>query len=176
MRNKIKMTILIVVVLLIIGAVGAVLIGNLNKSKEVILFTGYYGGYTTKAEANSIKGQYIDIEGNVYEYRIPCNEEHEMSIAINELNGKVVEKYKGRIVSKMSKEDLNLILENRNYVTEEYEDKQTCSEDAPSSFIYVMSNGKAKLLSKCSSANVKENISTSAKNILDVLVKNKIKN
>lgn len=106
----------------------------------------------------------------------PCNEEHEMSIAINELNGKVVEKYKGRIVSKMSKEDLKLILENRNYVTEEYEDKQTYSEDDPSSFIYVMSNGNAKLLSKCSSANVKENISTSAKNILDVLVKNKIKN
>lgn len=66
MRNKIKMILLIVVVLLIIGAVGAVLIGNLNKSKEVILFIGYYGGYTTKAETNSIKGNYIDIEGNVY--------------------------------------------------------------------------------------------------------------
>ncbi len=147
---------------------------HVDPDEEIILFTGYYGGYTTKAEANTIKGKCIDRYGNVYEYKIPCNENEEMLIDVNEIDSRIVEKYKGNIISSLNKDDINTILNNINNVSNEYENIGIIAEDLPCSFIYIIKNKNKKELYIYNYDSAKENLSESAKSILDVIVKNQI--
>lgn len=145
-----------------------------DPDEEIILFSGYYGGYTSKAEANTIKGKCIDKYGNVYEYKIPCDKNEEMLIDINNIDREIIEKYKGNLVSKLTTEDINTILDNINYVSDEYKDIGITMEDSPCSFIYIMMNKNKKDLLIYNYDSAKENVSESAKSILDVIVKNNI--
>lgn len=145
-----------------------------DPDEKIILFSGYYGGYTSKAEANTIKGKCIDKYGNVYEYKIPCDKNEEMLIDVNNIDREIIEKYKGNLVSKLTTEDINTILNNINYVSDEYKDIGITMEDSPCSFIYIMMNENKKDLLIYNYDSSKENISESAKSILDVIVKNNI--
>lgn len=145
-----------------------------DPNEEIILYTGYYGGYTTKSEANTIKGKCIDRYGNVYEYQIPCNKNEEMLIDVDKIDVPIVEKYKRKVVSKLSKEDKDIILNNINNVSDEYKDTGITMEDSPCSFIYIMTNKNKKELLMYNYDSAKENVSESAKNIFDVLAKNNL--
>lgn len=147
---------------------------HVDSNETIILFTGYYGGYTTKAEANTIKGKCIDKYGNVYEYKIPCDKNEEMLIDVNNIDREIVEKYKRNVVSKLSKEDIDTILNNINNVSDEYRDIGITMEDSPCSFVYIIVNGNRKELLMYNYASAKENISESAKSILEVVTKNSI--
>lgn len=147
---------------------------HVDPDEQIILFTGYYGGYTTKAEANTIKGKCIDRYGNVYEYKIPCNKNEEMLININEIDIQIVEKFKGNLTSSLNKEDIATILNNINNVSDEYKDIEIVTEDLPYSFIYIIKDKNKKELYVNNQDTTKENSSQSAKNILDVIVKNQI--
>lgn len=142
--------------------------------EEIILFSGYYGGYTSKAEANTIKGKCIDKYGNVYEYKIPCDKNEEMLIDINKIDRRIVEKYRGDIVAKLDKQDVDTILNNIDSVSSEYKDIGITMEDSPSSFIYIVSKENEKELLIYNYDSAKENVSEAAKNILDVIFKNNI--
>lgn len=145
-----------------------------DPDEEIILFSGYYGGYTTKAEANTIKGKCIDKYGNVYEYKIPCDKNEEMLIDVNKIDSSIVEKYKGDIVTKLDKQDIDTILNNINNVSNEYKDIGITMEDSPCSFVYITMNENKKELLMYNYDSAKENVSESAKRILDVIVKNNI--
>ena len=146
----------------------------IDPEEDIILFTGYYGGYTEKSEANSIKGKCIDFYGNVYEYKIPCNEKEEMLIPVKDITKEVVEKYKGNVVSTLKKEEVDILLRNQNRITDECKTIGIQAEDSPYSFVYLLSNGKQKALLEYASTHSRENVSKSGKEILDLLVKNQI--
>ena len=139
---------------------------------EIILFTGVYDGFTTKAKANTIKGKYVDTYGNVYEYTIPCDENEEMLIPVDEIDKSIVEKYKDEYLYTLSKEELDSILNNMKNVSGEYEKTDRMVIDAPSSFAYIVVNGKKKEIITINHNTIKENSSEAGKNILNVIVKN----
>lgn len=144
-----------------------------DSDEEIILFTGYYGGYTTKAEANTVKGKCIDGYGNVYEYKIPCDENEEMLIEADKIDKEIVDKYKDNTISlTLSKEDLETILNNIENVSEEYKNIGITTTDLPCSFIYIIKDGTKKELLIYNYDMAKENSSEAAKNILDVIAKN----
>lgn len=145
-----------------------------------IVICGMYGGYTSKAEANTIKGKYIDGYGDVYEYTIPCNENEELRINIDEITENEISKYVGEKVSTISKEDIEEIKNNLADIEDKYENIGIWAEDMPSSFIkvkYVKKNNllvvdydKAEFTDLIKSTN-EMNISESGKKILDILNK-----
>ena len=139
---------------------------------EIILFTGVYGGLATKANVNTIKGKCVDIYGNVYEYKIPCDENEEMLIPVDEIDKNIVEKYKADYLYTLSKEELDSILNNMKNVSGEYEKTDRMVIDAPSSFAYIVVNGKKKEITTINHNTIKENTSEEGKNILSVIVKN----
>jgi hypothetical protein len=96
-----------------------------------------YGGYTTKADANTIKGKYIDGYGNIYEYTIPCDENEDLLVNIDDIDKSTIIKYAGNKISSISTEDLNVIKENIYNVKEEYENVGIAMVDSPSSFVKV---------------------------------------
>ncbi len=146
---------------------------HVDSDEEIILFTGYYGGYTTKAEANTVKGKCIDGYGNVYEYKIPCDENEEMLIEADKIDKEIVDKYKDNTISlTLSKEDLETILNNIENVSEEYKNIGITTTDLPCSFIYIIKDGTKKELLIYNYDMAKENSSEAAKNILDVIAKN----
>ena len=123
---------------------------------------------------DSIKGKCIDFYGNVYEYKIPCNEKEEMLIPVKDITKEVVEKYKGNVVSTLKKEEVDILLRNQNRITDECKTIGIQAEDSPYSFVYLLSNGKQKALLEYASTHSRENVSKSGKEILDLLVKNQI--
>ena len=139
-----------------------------------------YGGYTTKAEANTIKGKYIDGYGDVYEYKIPCNENEEISIDIDKIRAIEMPRYVGNKVNTISKEDINEIKNNLADIEEDYENIGIWAEDSPLSFVkvkYVKKNdltvveyGKSEFTDLIKSSN-EMNISEAGKKILDILNK-----
>lgn len=145
-----------------------------------IVISGMYGGYTSKAEANTIKGKYIDGYGNVYEYTIPCNENEELSINIDEIDKEIVLKYQGTKICNISKEDINEIKNNLADIEENYENIGIWVEDSPLSFVkvkYVKKNDltvvdydKAEFSDLIKSTN-EMNISESGKKIISILNK-----
>lgn len=145
-----------------------------------IVICGMYGGYTSKAEANTIKGKYIDGYGDVYEYTIPCNENEELRINIDEITENEISKYVGEKVSTISKEDIEEIKNNLADIEDEYENIGIWAEDVPLSFVkvkYVKKNNllvvdydKAEFTDLIKSTN-EMNISQSAKKILNILNK-----
>lgn len=139
---------------------------------EIILFTGIYGGFTTKANSNTIKGKYVDTYGNVYDYKIPCDENEEILIPVDEIDKSIVEKYKADYLYTLSKEELDSILNNMNNVLGEYEKTNRMVIDAPSSFVYIVVNGNKKEITTINHDTIKENTSEAGKNILSVIVKN----
>ena len=139
---------------------------------EIILFTGVYGGFTTKANANTIQGKYVDTYGNVYDYKIPCDEKEEMLVSVDEIDKSIVEKYRADYLYKLSKEELDSILNNINNVSGEYEKTNRKVIDAPLSFAYIVVNGKKKEITTINRETIKENISEAGKNILSVIVEN----
>lgn len=147
---------------------------HVDPDEEIVLYTGYYGGYTTKEEANSIKGRCIDRYGHIYEYKIPCDKNEEMLIDINKISKEVIKKYKGNIISSLNKNDIDIILNNLNNINDEYKETAIRAEDSPYSFIYIITNKNQKELLIYNSNGTKENISEGSKRILDVIVKNNI--
>lgn len=145
---------------------------HVDFDETVMIFTGYYGGHTTKANANTIKGKCIDRYGNVYDYEIPCDENEEMQVGIDEINTDMVEKYKGDKAIQLSEQDLEIILNNMNNISNEYKNVSIVAEDAPSYFAYIIvGENKWKLMS-----DSKENISEAGTQIIDVIRKNNIIN
>lgn len=145
-----------------------------------IVICGMYGGYTTKTEANTIKGKYIDGYGDIYEYTIPCNENEELRINIDEITENEILKYVGEKVSTISKEDIEEIKNNLADIEDEYENIGIWAEDAPLLFVkvkYVKKNNllvvdydKAEFTDLIKSTN-EMNISESGKKILNILNK-----
>ncbi len=139
-----------------------------------------YGGYTSKAEANTIKGKYIDGYGDVYEYTIPCNENEELSINIDEITSNEISKYVGKKINTISKEDIAEIKNNLANIEDEYENIGIWAEDAPLSFVkvkYVKKNNllvvdydKAEFTDLIKSTN-EMNISETGKKIISILNK-----
>lgn len=151
-----------------------------DYEENPIIICGMYGGYTTKAEANTIKGKYIDGYGDVYEYTIPCNENEEISIDIDKIRAIEMPRYVGNKVNTISKEDINEIKNNLADIEEDYENIGIWAEDSPLSFVkvkYVKKNdltvveyGKPEFTDLIKSTN-EMNISESGKKILDILNK-----
>jgi hypothetical protein len=110
----------------------------IDNDENPIVVYGVYGGYTTKADANTIKGRYIDGYGNIYEYTIPCDENEELLVNIDDIDKSTIIKYAGNKISSISTEDLNTIKENIYNVKEEYDENVgIVMEDSPSSFVKV---------------------------------------
>lgn len=147
---------------------------HVDPDEEIILYTGYYGGYTKKQEANSIKGKCIDRYGHIYEYKIPCNENEEMLIDVNKINKDVVEKYKGKMIDSLNKKDIDIILDNINNVNDKYKNTEIKLEDSPYSFVYMLTNENQKELLIYNNEGTKENTSEGAKIIIDIIAKNDI--
>lgn len=153
---------------------------HIDNEEYPIIICGMYGGYTNKAEANTIKGKYVDGYGDVYEYTIPCNENEELSINIDEIDKEIIFKYQGNKICNISKEDINEIKNNLADIKEDYENIGIWAEDAPLSFIkvkYVKKNDltavdydKAEFSDLIKSTN-EMNISEAGKKILDILNK-----
>ncbi len=151
-----------------------------DYEEEPIIVCGMYGGYTSKAEANTIKGKYIDGYGDVYEYTIPCNENEELSINIDEITSNEISKYVGKKINTISKEDIAEIKNNLANIEDEYENIGIWAEDAPLSFVkvkYVKKNNllvvdydKAEFTDLIKSTN-EMNISETGKKIISILNK-----
>lgn len=153
---------------------------HIDNEEYPIVICGMYGGYTTKAEANTIKGKYIDGYGDIYEYTIPCNENEELRINIDEITENEISKYVGEKVSNISKEDIAEIKDNLVNIEEEYENVGIWAEDEPLSFVkvkYVKKNNllvvdydKPEFTDLIKSTN-EMNISESGKKIISILNK-----
>lgn len=154
---------------------------GIDKDEEPILVYGTYGGYTTKKEANTIKGKFIDGYGDIYEYTIPCNVNEELMVNIDDIEKNIIIKYKGNNIGNISKEDLNELKNNLKNVNEEYTNIEQEAEDLPSYFIKVAYTPKNDLtLQDYSRKDLtdlinykdtvgKKNISEAGKQILEIL-------
>ena len=146
-----------------------------DYQEEAIIYTGYYGGYTTKKEANSVKGKIIDGYGNIYQYEIPCNENEELLYEISDINKEIIEKYKGNAIGKISEEDLKSIIDNLSTISNEYVSYGISMEDEASYFVNAVYNATINLISN-TQEGVTKNSSESGKKILEVLDKNELIN
>lgn len=150
----------------------------IDDEENPIVICGTYGGYTSKAEANTIEGNYIDGYGNVYKYKIPCDEKEELLVGIDELNIEIVMKYTGEKVATISKEEINEIKNNLRDIEEEYEEKGIWVEDIPLSFVKVKyikkddltvaENNKGELIDLIKITN-EINISEAGNKIINIL-------
>lgn len=158
---------------------------GIDKDEEPILVYGTYGGYSTKKEANTIKGKFIDGYGDIYEYTIPCNVNEELMVNIDDIEKNIIIKYKENNIGNISKEDLNELKNNLKNVNEEYANIEQEAEDLPSYFIKVAYTPKNDLtlqdysrkdltdLINYKDTVEKKNISEEGKQILEILNKYK---
>ena len=160
------------------------LIVNMDYDEDIIIAYGSYGGNTTKSEANTIKGKCIDGYGDVYEYKIPCNENQELLVNIEDIDKNIISKYQGNKIAAISSEDLNEIKNNLNNLKEDYSNTKNIHEDIQLYFVKVphIKNNDNMLVVDYENSSLmdlivdtsnfrKENTSESSKNILSILKK-----
>ena len=161
------------------------LIVNMDYDEDIIVAYGIYGGNITKSEANTIKGKCIDGYGDIYEYKIPCNENQELLVEIEGIDKNIISKYQGNKIASISIEDLNTIKNNLNNLKEEYSNTKTINEDMQLSFVKVShkkNNDNNMLVLDYENSSLmdllvdtynvrKENTSEASKNILNILTK-----
>ena len=72
-----------------------------NVEGTVIIYTGSYGAFINP---HTITGKFIDIYGNIYNYKIPSDENGNMRLPVAKIDEKVLKKYKTDYISTLSKE------------------------------------------------------------------------
>lgn len=157
---------------------------NIDYDEDIIAICGSYGGNVIKSEANTIKGKCIDGNGDIYEYKIPCNENQELLVHIDDIDKNIIQKYQGKKIDSISKEDLNELKNNLNNLKEEYSNLNTSNGDIQVSFVKVVhtKNKDDKIVLDYKNSSLidlivdnsdfrKENISEPGKNILSILTK-----
>lgn len=160
------------------------LIIDVDYNEDIIAICGIYSDNISKHESNIIKGNCIDGYGDIYEYNIPCNENEELLVDINDIDKNIIAKYQGDYITSISKEDLNEIKSNLSNLREDYSNINTTNKDTKSSFVKVLNtnhyNGDMIIDSNdgdfidliiYTSNFRQENISESSKNILNILAK-----
>ena len=160
------------------------LIIDVDYNEDIIAICGIYSDNISKDESNMIKGNCIDGYGDIYEYNIPCNENEELLVDINDIDKNIIAKYQGDYITSISKEDLNEIKSNLSNLREDYSNINTTNKDTKSSFVKVLNtnhyNGDIIIDSNdgdfidliIHTTNFRqENISESSKNILNILAK-----
>ena len=153
-------------------------------NEDIIAICGIYGDNISKPEANTIKGNCIDGYGDVYEYKIPCNENEELLVDFNDIDKNIIAKYQGNYITSISKEDFNEIKSNLSNLKKDYSNINTTNKDTQSSFVKVLTtkqyNGDIIIDSNDGdfidliiyTPNFRrENTSESSKNILNILAK-----
>ena len=152
-----------------------------DYDENLIVVFGFYGGNKTKAEANTIKGKCIDGYGDIYEFQIPCNENQELLVDVDNINNSIILKYKGNKLDSISEEDLREIennLYNVNYSTEKIPNKNTelyfvkvalKNNDENSNINLSYKNNEFIDLIVNTSEYRTRNMSTASKNILNIL-------
>lgn len=161
------------------------LIVHTDYDEDIIVAYGIYGGNITKSEANTIKGKCIDGYGDIYEYKIPCNENQGLLVEIESIDKNIISKYQGNKIASISIEDLNTIKNNLNNLKEEYSNTKTINEDMQLSFVKVShkkNNDNNMLVLDYENSSLmdllvdtynvrKENTSEASKNIFNILTK-----
>lgn len=160
------------------------LIIDVDSNEDIIAICGIYSDNISKHESNMIKGNCIDGYGDIYEYNMPCNENEELLVDINDIDKNIIAKYQGDYIASISKEDLNEIKSNLSNLKEDYSNINTTNKETLSSFVKVLNtnhyNGDIIIDSNdgdfidliIHTSNFRqENISETSKNILNILAK-----
>ncbi len=156
---------------------------DVDYDENMLIVLGSYGGNKPKAEANTINGKCIDGYGDIYEYQIPCNENQDILVNIDDINNNIISKYKGEKINSISEEDLKEIKNNLNNI--EYSTTDITNENNQLYFLKVAkqdnsTNNTITLdyknsdfidLIKDSSEYRTKNTSTACQNILEILSK-----
>ncbi len=158
------------------------LIIDVDYNEDIIAICGIYGDNTSKHEATTIKVKCIDGYGDIYEYIIPCNENEEFLVDINDIDKNTIANYQGNYITSISKEDLNEIKNNLKNLEEKYSNITT-NGDIQSSFVKVVNLKQyGDIIIDSNDSDFidliihtpsfrQENTSESSKNILNILVK-----
>lgn len=147
-----------------------------NNDSDILFLSINYGGFTTKEIANTVNGKYINSNGEIYEYQIPCDDEGELTVEINNIDSDIVKKYKTTLINKISENDLKEIKTNIKNITETYNENNVNKLDAGSSMYYIIRNNKRILIKEDDSLKEKENNSEAGKKIIEILKNNNILN
>lgn len=161
------------------------LIVDTDYDEDIIVIYGVCSGNTTDSGSNTIKGKCVDGYGDIYEYKIPCDEKQEILLVIESIDKNTIAKYQGNKITSISSEDLNIIKSNLDNLKEEYSNTKTRNKNNQISFVKVFhkknnedtilvldyeNNSLIDLLVETSDVR-KENISEAGKEILNTLAK-----